>query len=621
MMSGVSSNRSSCAEHSLAESSVFRCNSKFAPRLSTVERGQNGQLLLRPSDTHIPSVVAKGAAAVASESACDAICDPDSGNVSLKGDSPLQDVLILAAKSAIGTEPVPLSSSQRYLSSVPTEALPRSSTAHSPNESLLFHTSKLNASTSAISVSSSMACEQSSPAPGATQSEPSSSPNALVPRPPARPALERRRVPIATPSDSPTIPTSAIADFSTDTAGTAISGSMEEVLSPLARGADLGDDATGAKTRVQGADRHTESEGSLSNTINTSKDDDGVKFQGPDDSKAQYTDVALMLPLPEQTSAMELTRLQSHAHPTRARADDSPNSLYSRLYSRSEESIVYRRSCGINRDSRVLSIFSDLSDCDVPPLDLAHAPLNQEGQLYNLHFSMLFDGQYGDNADLGTDSPRLDIPTKDKPACGETIGCDDDDYEDNMALSDIAAISEAIISPEKKRPSPSTIHPDTAAASPAEEADGESPQPAEVLASSGAHADSIGSSFSARTRKLTAALVRGAPLEGLRSLHRKIKPVSQRTRGDSSSSGGDDKEAAATRQPPDCDSHQRKAFRFNELVAVYETWDRDEYDRKGVPSVRLDASLIEEIKQELNEFKVYEMLVHAESRSNTHFIY
>ncbi|KAJ1894133.1 hypothetical protein LPJ71_007041, partial [Coemansia sp. S17] len=98
-----------------------------------------------------------------------------------------------------------------------------------------------------------------------------------------------------------------------------------------------------------------------------------------------------------------------------------------------------------------------------------------------------------------------------------------------------------------------------------------------------------------------------------------IKPASQRSSNGSTGSG-DDRDVAAQQLLND-DVHQPKAFRFNELVAVYETWDRDEYDRKGFPSIRLDAALIEEIKQELNEYKVYEMLVHDESRGNTHFIY
>ncbi|KAJ2858894.1 hypothetical protein GGI22_003167 [Coemansia erecta] len=65
---------------------------------------------------------------------------------------------------------------------------------------------------------------------------------------------------------------------------------------------------------------------------------------------------------------------------------------------------------------------------------------------------------------------------------------------------------------------------------------------------------------------------------------------------------------------------RRKTFRFNEAVAVYETWDRDAYDRKGMPLTRLDADQLETIKEELNAFKMNEMYVHEDSRANTHII-
>ncbi|KAJ2741906.1 hypothetical protein GGI20_004865 [Coemansia sp. BCRC 34301] len=368
-----------------------------------------------------------------------------------------------------------------------------------------------------------------------------------------------------------------------------------------------------AKAQEQGAGAFTESEGSLSNTINASKDNDGTKLQGFDDGKSQWTNPAPLPALPEQVSTMEHTELLLHLPAARPLTSVSPNSPCSRFYTRSEESIGYCRPCGVNRDSRVLSIFSDLSDCDVLPLELAHVPQTQDVQLYNLHLSMLFDGQYGDNADLGT-GLRLTTAGADIQSCSDTSSSGDNAYDDDVALADIAAVSGAIISPAPLQPRPSPVYLDATASA----ADCGSPR-STVLASSGS-ADGHGSSFSARTRKLTAALVRGAPLEGLRSLHRKIKPANQRASGDSVSSSNSDKESA-TKQQFNSDLRQRKAFRFNELVAVYETWDCDEYDRKGVPSVRLDASLIEEIKQELNEFKVYEMLVHNESRSNTHFIY
>ncbi|KAJ2781994.1 hypothetical protein H4R18_002550 [Coemansia javaensis] len=132
----------------------------------------------------------------------------------------------------------------------------------------------------------------------------------------------------------------------------------------------------------------------------------------------------------------------------------------------------------------------------------------------------------------------------------------------------------------------------------------------------------------APSRKLVAALVRAAQLDGLRQLQRTIRPggasdtTSSSNSSCSSSDGGGGNAGGNSHGDPRRQLVKRpsKVFRFNELVAVYETWDRDEYDRRGMPTARLDAELIEQIKQELNEFKTHEMRVHAESRANTHII-
>ncbi|KAJ2737304.1 hypothetical protein IW152_000028 [Coemansia sp. BCRC 34962] len=403
---------------------------------------------------------------------------------------------------------------------------------------------------------------------------------------------------------------SGIAEATVDTTGTASAGTFDVAHSPVSE----------TVAKVHGVDMHTESEVSLSNTINASKED-GNKLQSQDCGKPQWADPVHLPPLPTPNSAAENTRLHPHPPLVRARSDDSPCSLYSRFYNRSDESIRYSRACEINRNSRILSIFSDLSDCDAPPLDLSHASLNRESQLYNTHLSMLFDGRYGDNTDFDASLPIATTNADIEICDGIPNSSDDHKDKNNVALSNIVAITGAIISPRpSSQPPPSTIHSEIAAetASAADIAD-DVPPPIVMLTSSGG-TDNQSSSFSARTRKLTAALVRGTPLEGLRSLHRKIKPTSQRSSSESAGGSSNDKDATA-RQLIDADAHHLKAFRFNELVAVYETWDRDEYDRKGFPSLRLDATLIEEIKQELNEYKVYEMLVHDESRCNTHFIY
>ncbi|KAJ2020043.1 hypothetical protein GGH92_003514 [Coemansia sp. RSA 2673] len=615
MMSCTSSNRSSCAEQSLMESAAYRCNSKCAPRLSTVERGQDGRLLLRPSDSQLPSLVTKDV----TETVSNAARDLDSGNVSLKGDSPHQEALNLTAKPAITAESTIESPSHRFLKDVSVETFPpvplvsprnrhQTDSSRGPTDSLLLHASKFDASPISASSPSSLVCEQSSPVPNTIRGELSDTPDVIIPRLPEQPTPERRQMVISTPPDSPTRPIPAAAETSTDMTGAVSAGTIDLAHSPMSE----------TKTHVHGIDMHTESEGSLSNTVNASKDD-GAKLLGLDDGKPQWADPMHLPPLPTPTSAMEYTRSQPHLPVARARPGDSPCSLYSRFYNRSEESIGYSRACGVSRDSRVLSIFSDMSDCDIPPLDLAHAPLNQEGRLYNPHLSMLFDGQYGDSADFNANPPLVmtsaDVETRDSVPSGSGESKD----EDNTTLFNIAAITGAIISPRPPQPLPSTIQPEIAAeeASAADMMD-DTPPPI-VMPTSNSGPDNQANSFSARTRKLTAALVRGTPLDGLRNLHRKIKPASQRSSNGSTGSG-DDRDVAAQQLLND-DVHQPKAFRFNELVAVYETWDRDEYDRKGFPSIRLDAALIEEIKQELNEYKVYEMLVHDESRGNTHFIY
>ncbi|KAJ2699457.1 hypothetical protein H4218_002607 [Coemansia sp. IMI 209128] len=618
VMSCVSSNRSSCAEQSLRETAAYCCNGKFAPRLSTVERGQDGRLLLRPSDGQAP-LLAAGDNTKAVSGAARGL---DSGNASLKVDSPHQEALVIAAKPAIAEESAEESPGKRFLNGISVETFPpapvvptrhrrQDDISRGPNDSLLFHASKFNTATTAASSPSSLVCELSSPMSHTTHGEPRTTPDAVVPRLPAHPTPQLQQAVITTPPpDSPMRPMSVIVETTAETTGSASAGTFDAARSPVSE--------TAAKTH--GIDIHTESEVSLSNTINASKED-GSKLQGQEGGKPQWTDPVHLPPLPTPNSAAENARLHSHPPLARTRPDDSPCSLYSRFYNRSDESIGYSRACEINRDSRILSIFSDLSDCDVPPLDLAHAPLNREGQLYNAHLSMLFDGRYGDSADFIANLPIA--PTDADIEIRDSIPSSDESKdEDNVALSNIAAITGAIISPRpSSQPPPSTIHPEIAVAGTVSAADiaNDVPPPTVVLAGGGG-ADNQSNSFSARTRKLTAALVRGAPLEGLRSLHRKIKPTGQRSSGDSTGGSSDDKDVAV-RQLLDADAHQPKAFRFNELVAVYETWDRDEYDRKGFPSLRLDATLIEEIKQELNEYKVYEMLVHDESRCNTHFIY
>ncbi|KAG0769197.1 hypothetical protein G6F16_012132 [Rhizopus arrhizus] len=61
---------------------------------------------------------------------------------------------------------------------------------------------------------------------------------------------------------------------------------------------------------------------------------------------------------------------------------------------------------------------------------------------------------------------------------------------------------------------------------------------------------------------------------------------------------------------------------FDSHISVYETYSRQEYDRSSdaeAVCTRLTPMIAQEIKQELNHFKLYEMPIHESSRMNTHF--
>ncbi|KAF9382434.1 bud neck involved protein [Podila verticillata] len=61
---------------------------------------------------------------------------------------------------------------------------------------------------------------------------------------------------------------------------------------------------------------------------------------------------------------------------------------------------------------------------------------------------------------------------------------------------------------------------------------------------------------------------------------------------------------------------------FSAQPSVHQTWAADQYDRSSDPHItaqRLTPAIAHKIKLELNQFKSQEMLVHHESRVNTHF--
>ncbi|KAI8351515.1 hypothetical protein BD560DRAFT_427251 [Blakeslea trispora] len=70
------------------------------------------------------------------------------------------------------------------------------------------------------------------------------------------------------------------------------------------------------------------------------------------------------------------------------------------------------------------------------------------------------------------------------------------------------------------------------------------------------------------------------------------------------------------------DPSQPKMVRFAKSPTVNETYSKSEYDRQCDPDAvcaRLTPTLAQQIKEELNTFKLYEMQVHEYSRAHTHF--
>ncbi|KAI8071499.1 hypothetical protein BC940DRAFT_345114 [Gongronella butleri] len=69
-------------------------------------------------------------------------------------------------------------------------------------------------------------------------------------------------------------------------------------------------------------------------------------------------------------------------------------------------------------------------------------------------------------------------------------------------------------------------------------------------------------------------------------------------------------------------SSKKKHVRFVSTTMVQDTFSKHDYDRASDPyaaCARLTALLANQIKEELNAFKLHEMVVHHQSRANTHF--
>lgn len=67
----------------------------------------------------------------------------------------------------------------------------------------------------------------------------------------------------------------------------------------------------------------------------------------------------------------------------------------------------------------------------------------------------------------------------------------------------------------------------------------------------------------------------------------------------------------------------KKRLNWAPECAIYHTFHATEYDRRSEPATcnRLTPSLAQEIKDELNGYKMEEMAVHPSSRVHTHFLY
>lgn len=67
---------------------------------------------------------------------------------------------------------------------------------------------------------------------------------------------------------------------------------------------------------------------------------------------------------------------------------------------------------------------------------------------------------------------------------------------------------------------------------------------------------------------------------------------------------------------------KKRQVQFTKLVSVRETWSKQDYDRGSDPEAvctRLTPLIAQEIKEELNAYKLHEMQVHKFSRVHTHF--
>ncbi|KAJ1725437.1 hypothetical protein LPJ53_000367 [Coemansia erecta] len=606
-----SSSRSSFVEITSVENEAYRCSGRFAPRLSTIERAHDGRLQIKPNDTPLqnahalsPTESTPRFGAISEILAKDCTVGADSGNESATDASPQSET---HAVPECGDDMTDICQVGGF------PLAPNAICIQQRDKPNLFHGSNTGGDVTiadpsrillSISLNSSESNGQDGVDPGNEQTSPE----------------------LASPPMSPDRLRTVTVNTSVDTAETAKADSAP--VSPISRknGHSECDPYKADQQPSIESEPSSLMQQVVHNTIVHSETESERSIVGASEEAVS------------NTHGVEL-------------CDDS--GLLSR-HQRHAEGVGLSLFANENQisGSRMFSIFSDVSQSDMSLLNASQSlPDQYYGQFSQL--SLLFDGHQqsivqsvvgdtssdGASAGLGvsqtatnTREYRGEIATAfsgnqfdnrgstargiNRNAKNHNKGteCDDngDDDDDEMALSEIIAINRAVISPPT--PAQNSDAPDQPLSQepkePSEIQSGEPSSPEDDASNRPSF-----SSLASRTRKLSTAL------GSFRNLHRKIRSTATGAPGraaaitDDSSSSGDGVNTHA--------SHLSggKEFRFNELVAVYETWNRDEYDRKGMPSAKLDSEAIEQIKHELNEFKVYEMQVHEDSRQHTHFIY
>ncbi|KAI9504033.1 hypothetical protein BX070DRAFT_126024 [Coemansia spiralis] len=628
VVSSKNSSRSSLAEVPIIEAAAYRCSGRYAPRLSTIERAQDGRLRIRPSsiymqlngyeqpllmqaettpetDTSIGADAADGTGAAVSpeqllaplevtiiENIQGYACNVDSGNESTTYHSPSQNAHKCDDLSSNICRKIETSSCQQrasledspYLASKTTSGLHNNDYLATVVQNDSQQTQETDAvvdlgtiitpATSSVVYTDSDASTRSAAKENRVASLRFSSPPLVSARPLSA---------IITPPESPEKASTITENISLD------SSELRNSASTMGKSPVVAKCKTGARKK------------------HYSSDDCAVVLH-------EYKLTSYGEPQPGQLLA-HLRQISTEKHKQNFDWSRDDMMVFSKDIRRSSHPPPLPPSVNQISDTRAL-----------PSLNLPQLQFNAHTNPKRTSF--LFDGKC-ELTDVFNDKENNGYLKDGSNAI--------DDTDENMALADVIALSQA-----------------TAASSPTDlaktTADAEAKAGVEILSADNQLEELP---VSEKPRWLATTLAKAAQLEALLHLHRKIKGTSTHTPGiriSNNSSRKTNSNTTATgkrrgRKGSDADCHRttnvaagaaiagkggaqkklirqraKKAFRFNELVAVYETWDRDMYDRRGQPSTRLDAEQLELIKQELNDFKTYEMDVHEDSRNNTHII-